>query len=202
MPRTIIGTQATDYLYGSNQGEYIQAFASPAFWQTLDRQSVSDTNDMIWAGGGNDTVLAGGGADFVDGGNGRDVIDGGSGNDTLVGGNGADVFDFNLIFASPGSPTLSGGTGAGNRDIILDFQQGCDRIDVSGWQNYEFAPGAIWTADYPPSFGLVLSVGYHYEGDNTIVDIGHQLRPGLDVYIESDIELVGHYQLQTSDFIF
>ena len=64
-----------------------------------------------------DNVIEGnGGADTLDGGDGADTLDGGSGDDELSGGHGADIFRF-----APGH---------GN-DIILDFSNGEDRIDLS-----------------------------------------------------------------------
>lgn len=62
--------------------------------------------DVVYAYGGNDTIAGGGGAD------------------TLFGGDGADTFDYNAVSDSP--------RGAGNRDVIVGFQPGVDRIDLSG----------------------------------------------------------------------
>ena len=63
-------------------------------------------------------------ADTLDGGAGDDFIHDGAGADTLRGGAGADVF----VFARDGAV-----------DVIADFQDGLDRIDVSAW-------GRIYTA--------------------------------------------------------
>lgn len=81
------------------------------------------------AGLGNDTLNGGGGADILNGdsggdslfgGDGSDILRGGPGNDTLTGGAGeADVFAF---------------TGAANegRNIIKDFEDGLDKIEIGG----------------------------------------------------------------------
>ena len=85
-------------------------------------------NDAIGGGEGDDTVLGGPGDDFLagggrddilDGGTGDDTLNGGAGNDTLIGGDGADVFVFNDF-------TL------GERDVIVDFTGGMDRMRVAG----------------------------------------------------------------------
>jgi len=52
------------------------------------------------------------------------VLTGGLGRDTLTGGVGNDVFDYNALADST--------VGAGNRDVIADFQSGLDEIDVTG----------------------------------------------------------------------
>ena len=82
-------------------------------------------------GSGNDTLIGNDAANLLSGGDGNDRIDGGVGNDTLIGGRGAD--------------TLTGGAGADifqylslqdsgvglGRDVITDFEQGSDKIDLS-----------------------------------------------------------------------
>lgn len=68
------------------------------------------------AGGtGNDELDGGSGNDLLKGEAGNDTLEGGLGNDTLIGGSGADIFEFER------------GDG---RDIISDFQNGTDRIDL------------------------------------------------------------------------
>jgi Ca2+-binding RTX toxin-like protein len=76
-------------------------------------------------GDGNDLLSGRGGDDFVNGGNGNDFIYGGEGKDQLTGGIGQDVF----IFISTDDSKLSAGK---PEDVITDFQQGQDKIDISG----------------------------------------------------------------------
>ena len=64
--------------------------------------------------GGNDTLLGGAGAD---------VLQGGTGSDRLVGGAGADVFDFGAG---------DGGAGLAAADMLYDFEDGIDRIALTG----------------------------------------------------------------------
>ncbi|MFM2388825.1 MAG: hypothetical protein RLZZ437_380 [Pseudomonadota bacterium] len=75
------------------------------------------TNNTIIGNIGADTLHGGAGDDLLSGRAGTDVLDGGLGNDKLHGGLDADVFMF--------------ATGSG-RDVISDFTDGVDLIDLSG----------------------------------------------------------------------
>lgn len=74
-------------------------------------------NDTIEGGLGSDTILGGGGDDRLFGGAGADRLNGGAGNDILTGGAGADQFIFER---------------AGGTDRITDFQNGLDRLAITG----------------------------------------------------------------------
>jgi Ca2+-binding RTX toxin-like protein len=113
---------------------YPHAYGSPD--QLVDIEGVIGTkfDDDIYGdqlanslngGEGNDLVSGRGGDDTINGGNGNDFIYGGTGKDQLAGGLGADIF----IFISKDDSKLA----AGNpEDVITDFQQGQDKIDISG----------------------------------------------------------------------
>ena len=72
-------------------------------------------------GSGNDLLIGNSADNVLKGGAGNDIIFGGGGADTLWGGTGADVFVFGAV--SDSAP--------GAADIIMDFQSGIDKIDVS-----------------------------------------------------------------------
>lgn len=78
-----------------------------------------------------------GGDDLIWGGDGEDWISGGHGADWLWGGDGADKFvmgshiPINPTYHTPYSHVLYTGIGSGARDVIFDFQQGTDLIDLS-----------------------------------------------------------------------
>lgn len=84
-----------------------------------DRLYGGDGDDVLYGGRGNDIVLGGAGNDRLFGQIDRDVLDGGSGDDELTGGNDVDYFSF----------TTEGTVGFGN-DIVREFQDGVDRLDV------------------------------------------------------------------------
>jgi hypothetical protein len=119
--------------------------------ERLDGTTEAET---LWGGGGNDTVYGDGyapgipgngqgpatylgGGDVLLGADGDDRLSGGHGADMLVGGAGADVFSFgthipfNTNAVTPGIFVLDSGVGAGARDMVLDFTQGEDVIDLS-----------------------------------------------------------------------
>lgn len=89
---------------------------------------------------GNDTLIGGGGADSLFGGDGNDRIIGWAGNDRITGGNGND-----LITGGAGKDLLTGGgeidsfifttttdsAKGTQRDVITDFEQGVDKINLS-----------------------------------------------------------------------
>ncbi|MFE3836319.1 M10 family metallopeptidase C-terminal domain-containing protein [Pseudogemmobacter sonorensis] len=96
-----------------------------------------DGADTIYGGAGNDSVGGGGGNDLIYGEEGDDFLAGGAGNDTIYGGPGAD-----RINGGPGNDVLYGGFGPdrfifnaltrGENDRVMDFQDGLDRLQISG----------------------------------------------------------------------
>ncbi|WP_146347833.1 Ig-like domain-containing protein [Phaeobacter marinintestinus] len=104
-----------------------------------------DGDDTIQAGLGQDIIQGGAGADQAFGNAGADEINGGAGNDMLVGGNGRDI-----LFGGRGNDIYFGGddgaagdgmrdvfvfksaaNGGGGLDIIRDFEDTIDKIDLS-----------------------------------------------------------------------
>ncbi|WP_419897618.1 calcium-binding protein [Roseomonas sp. USHLN139] len=74
-------------------------------------------SDALNGRGGNDVIVGGAGDDRLLGGDGDDLLIGGAGNDRLSGGSGADIF---RMSRDPGT------------DIVVDFEDGIDRFDISG----------------------------------------------------------------------
>jgi Ca2+-binding RTX toxin-like protein len=137
---------------------------------------------------GGDNLLGFGGNDTLYGGAGADGLAGGSGKDILFGNEDGDYFQFFSIKDS--------GMTAATRDVIMDFEQGSDFIDVSildalrgvggtfiGVQNFHKLAGEYRQSD---------------SGTNTIVsgDING------DGKADFSIELKGHFVLQSGDFVF
>jgi Ca2+-binding RTX toxin-like protein len=103
--RTVYAGAGNDTISGTHQSDTIYGGSG---------------KDKIYGAKGADTIFGGFGNDNISGGKGNDIIAGGYGADILSGGNGADTF----VFLSPlDSPSCG-------RDIIVDFDPGCDRIDL------------------------------------------------------------------------
>ena len=113
-----------------------------------DRLYGGAGDDKVEGGDGNDVMFGDAGNDKIEGGNGNDLAFGGTGNDDMVGGAGNDV-----LYGDAGNDIVEGGTGndrmygglgldtfvfeiAGARDIVADFKDGEDRIDLTA---YDFA---------------------------------------------------------------
>jgi predicted extracellular nuclease len=125
--------------------------------------------DTLFAGLGNDTLFGGQGDDTLYGELGDDVLQGGLGADTLFGGAGADIFRYTQAADS----TLT------SRDLIIDFETGVDRIDLTAART-----GAADT------FGITHSGGLSYldvdlGGDGTtdlhIAFLGEQVVAPADI---------------------
>jgi len=106
-----------------------------------DSDSVRGTNegDRINGLGQDDYIRGFGGDDLLMGADGNDVLDGGIGNDWLMGGTGHDT-----LFGNQGRDVFVLGQGEGT-DLIADFQQGMDRIALTGgasFANLQIVPGA------------------------------------------------------------
>ncbi|MEO1328701.1 MAG: calcium-binding protein [Pseudomonadota bacterium] len=102
-------------------------------------------SDTIVGGSGDDSIAGGGfgdllrgraGDDTLSGANGQDEIFGGSGDDSLIGGSGSDT-----LSGGRGDDTLTGNSGgdtflfmrADGNDLITDFQNGSDVIDLTAF---------------------------------------------------------------------
>lgn len=108
----IAGGPGLDSLYGDDGNDKIYAFApdsEASRWGWID----DGTGDQIEGGNGNDTLI---------GGKGNETFTGGAGADVMSGSSGDDIFDFNAASETGNSLTTC--------DIITDFQQGHDKIDL------------------------------------------------------------------------
>ena len=173
--------------------------------------------DNLVGTAGNDTINGLAGNDRIDGAGGNDVIRGGSGVDIVTGGSGADTF----VFAKGdiAAATTSAATNAQARDVITDFTQGVDHIDLSGFDansktaaidHFKFVGaftsqsfGALPASEFGKGLAAIGSIKYHYEDiggvQHTIVDLN---TASGNTTAEYQIDLVGgHYVLTASDFI-
>ncbi len=129
-------------------------------------------NDLLWGGPGidqmfgdvgDDTLMGGTGSDSLVGGDGNDVLNGGGGLDWVTGGAGADRFTFGI-------------DNTGDKDGIMDFQPGIDKID------FRVIDGnASMVGDQPLAFAFMgahvgggqASVNYAWKGGDTLLSIDH-----------------------------
>jgi Ca2+-binding RTX toxin-like protein len=189
--------------------------------------------DLIWGGGGNDVLYGDGpapgipgngqgpaqylgGNDTLLGDDGDDRLSGGHGADVLIGGGGADVFSFGTRpprepISSPDVSVLDTGTGEGARDVVGDFTQGEDVIDLSLLLNFAYRHLAIdesyefiGTGEFT---GGRAQVRYVVDGDRTIVQLDGTAAfsnggvAGVDGVADAEIELRGAHALDAGDFI-
>lgn len=164
--------------------------------------SITGNNNINNLSGfdGNDTLRGGNGSDTLNGGNGDDRLFGDSGNDTLNGGNGDDI-----IIGGAGKDTMSDGNGtdtfryfatsestAGvNRDVILNFDRGFDKIELraidanitlNGDQAFNFIGKAAFS-------GLAGEVRYVDTGSNLVVQV--DIQGDGNTIAEMEIQLNG-----------
>lgn len=204
----ILGGGGDDRLvgYDDSQGPGRDPFAA----------HLADLADNLVGGTGDDTLTGGGGNDYMVGGAGDDALRGGAGADALVGDvlnqdefgpytgsgeRGADLFGFgrvNGVRTPPGTPP---DTGFGlDRDTVRDFQQGVDKLDLTGWEN-PGRYGATWLDRATPfTGGDVLEVGYRFEGGDTVVFFRDPLQHSGEATGEFVIN--GHFELRPTDFVF
>ncbi len=97
----------------------------------------SSAANVLQGGGGNDLLVGFGGNDTLAGGSGNDWLVGGLGADLLTGGSGNERFVF-MDFAD------SVMTGGKPQDVIADFVQGSDKLDLS---NLDFALAQLLVLD-------------------------------------------------------
>lgn len=101
------------------------------------------------------------------GGAGNDVLIGNGGKDILRGGEGNDIFDFSSLKDSA----------INAKDLIEDFEQGKDKIDLSGVENHL-------------AFD---SLQFSFDNVNTTIK---------DQHSDFAIDLKGHFEITQNDFIF
>jgi Ca2+-binding RTX toxin-like protein len=159
---------------------------------TFNFSAMTINGATIDGGGGNDTITGTSAYDYIYGGAGADRLSGYLGSDILRGDAGNDIFDFNTV---ADSDALNG------EDIILDFVQGQDKIDVT-------------TID--ANLGLAGDQNFSFQGVSDFTGVAGQLRYQNDLgdgytHIFADVDgdaisdfhvwLEGTYTMAASDFI-
>ncbi len=226
---TLFGAAGDDFLFGGNQNDLIHGDDgddtagggngndtilggagndSASGGQGADLLNGEGDNDTLIGNTGSDTLLGAEGRDRLLGGDQADVLYGGTGNDTLSGDQGTDI-----LFGGQGFDVLVGGSdadrfvfnsidhisGSGGRDVITDFEQTIDIIDLSavdahtslaGNQSFDF----IGTAGHS---GQGATLRFSTDANNTYV-YGDVDGDGIGDF---SLRLEGVYSLTASDFL-
>ena len=204
---TMAGGQGNDTYYVDNAADSVVEYSGEGtdtvysgigltLWANVENliftgaSSVNGTGNALanqMTGNGGANVLDGGaGNDTLYGMAGNDVLRGGAGADQLFGGVGNDVFVFGAV---SDSTSLA-------RDVILDFVQGQDRIDLSAidarsgtaFVNDAFA--FIGTGAFTGAQGQLRAVGGFVQGDIN-----------GDKIADFELQVNGVSQLQAGDFV-
>ncbi|EPX83473.1 M10 family metallopeptidase C-terminal domain-containing protein [Salipiger mucosus] len=168
---------AIDALIGSRFSDNLRGDAA---WNILEGGAGWD---RLYGRAGNDEIHGGGGTDAIYGNLGADVMSGGT----------QAQRDRYIYFSAAES-----GVGASARDVIIDFQPGIDRIEISRLdadttqghkQAFDFIGDAAFT-----SAG---QLGYRHDGGNTIVQADFDGDGAADF----EIELTGVMDVTEADFL-
>ena len=152
-----------------------------AYGVTIEQARTGSGNDTLFGNDVANLLSAGDGNDSINGGGGNDTLIGGRGSDTLTGGAGSDIFQF---LANQDS-----GRGLG-RDVITDFEQGSDKIDLSALDATRF----IGTGSFS---GRVGEVRYAAFDGATIIEVDGN----GDRLADLQIELGSNVSLGFGDFL-
>ena len=179
---TLSGGLGLDSLYGEGGRDLLEGNAGDDLLEggteadTLNGNSGADT---LRGDDGNDTLNGGINNDLLEGGAGNDTLSGSNGGDTLLGGTGSDLLNGNagadVLDGGAGDDILRGGIGADTFvfgpdmgvDVVIDFQNNIDTIQIDATLLAEAAPVAEDLRDYASinaDGNLVLNFG----GGNTV----------------------------------
>jgi hypothetical protein len=169
------GGGRVSYAYGIHGGFTI------ANGVTIENARTGAGNDVLNGNEAANRLESGTGDDILAGNGGNDLLIGGAGADMLAGGSGSDRF----IYLAGGDS----GVGAG-RDVITDFAQGSDLIDLSGLNASKFIGTSLFS-------GQAGQLRYASFDGTTIIE----LDSNGDRIADLQIELEGGVPLRFGDFL-
>ncbi len=148
-------------------------------------------------GAGNDALIGNNAGNILQGGAGADTIGGGLGNDRLEGGAGGDVF----VFGGPGDSHDFTYRSDGRKlipDMLIDFQSGTDRIDLSAID----ANGATGADDAFSFIGSAAFSGVAGQLRTEVVGSQVHILADLNGDMRADLHIVASgTEILASDFI-
>lgn len=185
----IRGNEGFDRLYGGDGDDFVLGDEGDdaIYGGAGDDLIVGGLDDdRLFGGAGSDSMYGEDGDDILQGGDDGDYLIGGAGADRLVGGADGDIFYF-AAYSVDGVPVTSDA----EIDLIVDFEQGLDRIDVSGW----FSGGFDFIGTDRFSKSGEGELRYDIRGSNTLVT-GDIDGNGT---VDFSFRITGSVELQASD---
>lgn len=185
---TVAGADGNDKLSGQDGDDFLLGGAGD---DTLSGGADTDLlggdvgNDMLRGGAARDYIYGDAGNDRLFGDDGDDFVQGGAGVDRLIGGAGSDTFGFAPGRDENDMPLPSDP----DRDVITDFQQGTDRIDLYSWM-----PNGISFIGTDRFTGAGDEVRFQNLGGGTVVfgDVDGDRVADFSIRIEGIVTLTGN----------
>ena len=140
-------------------------------------------DDSLSGRGGNDVLFGGNGDDVLQGDAGDDILNGGLDRDILWGGEGVDIFEFLDVAES--------GIGS-SRDVIKDFEQGVDLIDLAAMGATSFSAGGFTNTAGEVTYKLIGG------GSKTVIEYDHDGDGAADFQI---LMTNGGFTMTADDFV-
>jgi Ca2+-binding RTX toxin-like protein len=163
------------YAYGLHGGFTI------ANGVTIENARSGSGNDTLTGNEAANRLESGAGDDTLTGNGGNDVLVGGAGSDTMTGGAGGDLF----VFQSSADSAVGL-----SRDVVTDFTQGADRIDLSALNASKFIGTSLFS-------GQAGQVRYATFDGVTIIE----LDSNGDRLADWQLELNGSKSMAFTDFL-
>ncbi len=130
----------------------------------------------MYGGNGNDYLAGSIGIDTIDGGNDNDVLRGYLSADTLIGGAGADRFVYSTTADSTATDT----------DVIIDFVEGTDKIEVTGLGFSGLSTGLVKAGQLKVSYDAALNrttIADHFSSSFSLILNGDHLNISANDFI-------------------
>ncbi|MCC7427790.1 MAG: M10 family metallopeptidase C-terminal domain-containing protein [Alphaproteobacteria bacterium] len=106
---------------------------SLAYRTSIENLALTDTAVSGFGNASDNIIIGNAGASVLSGADGNDLLSGGDGADKLYGGNGSDIFQYQGL--SDSTADFAG------RDVIYDFVEGTDAIDLAAIDADSGTPG-------------------------------------------------------------
>lgn len=178
--RTVVKSDQVDFTFYLTGDQRTNLDNSDFIFGPLARVGGTSSAEVLTGTASNEGIFGMEGNDTLSGGSGADTLDGGAGVDRLTGGNGADVFKFTDLTHSVGTSS--------QYDRIVDFENGVDKIDLSGLGFTTLTTSATTVSNQ-------LRISYSSGTDRTYLQNGQN---NFEFFIDGNVSA----SLDADDFIF